>query len=157
MAKTWVFLALALQAFIMAPVHAGEADEASMQILLDTLQANKQALVDVNLDLTDEEAVAFWPVYERYQGELEALQARLLEVIEAYGASFGKTTDEQANVLIDDYLTVELDRAALRRKYLEPMTEALPGRKVMRFYQIENKIDAVVRYDLAASIPVVER
>jgi len=33
----------------------------------------------------------------------------------------------------------------------------LPGRKLMRFYQIENKIDAVMRYELAASIPVIEQ
>ncbi len=31
-----------------------------------------------------------------------------------------------------------------------------PGKKAARFYQIENKMDAVVRYDLAAQIPVVE-
>ena len=45
----------------------------------------------------------------------------------------------------------------MRRKYLEPIGEALPGRKVMRFYQIENKMDAVLRYELAETIPVVEK
>jgi hypothetical protein len=45
----------------------------------------------------------------------------------------------------------------VRRAFLGPISETLPGRKVMRFYQIENKIDAVLRYELAASIPVVEQ
>ena len=50
----------------------------------------------------------------------------------------------------------ERDRTALRRKYVDQFAEVLPGRKVARFYQIENKVDAVIRYDLAATIPVVE-
>jgi len=58
---------------------------------------------------------------------------------------------------IDDYLAIERDRVELRQSYVDPFAEALPGRKLMRFYQIENKIDAVMRYELAASIPVIEQ
>ena len=140
-----------------APARAGEADEASVEILRDTLRSNKKAFVDVNLALNDEEARAFWPVYDEYQNELGAIQQRLLAVIEDYAASFGETTDEKASKLVDEYLDIERDRAEIRRAYLEPISKALPGRKVMRFYQIENKIEAVLRYELAATIPVVEQ
>jgi hypothetical protein len=44
----------------------------------------------------------------------------------------------------------------VRLRYVQPISAILPGRKVARFYQIENKIDAVVRYDLAATIPVID-
>ena len=44
----------------------------------------------------------------------------------------------------------------MRRDYVAEFAKVLPGRKVARFYQIENKMDAVIRYDLAATIPVVE-
>jgi hypothetical protein len=144
-----------LLAFAAAPIRAGEADEASREILRDTLRTNKKALVAVNLELSDEEARSFWPVYERYQKDLGAVQERLLRVIEDYAASFGSMTDEKASQLVDDYLAVERDRVEVRRAFLGPISEALPGRKVMRFYQIENKIDAVLRYELAATIPVV--
>ncbi len=140
-----------------APIRAGDADEASLEILRETLRSNKKALVDVNLALSDAEARAFWPVYDRYQKELAAVQDRLVQVIETYRANFGSLTDEQANQLVRDYLAVDRDRAEVRRAYLGPISEALPGRKVMRFYQIENKIDAVLRYELAATIPVIEQ
>jgi hypothetical protein len=158
MRNTGLLLAISMVQLLAAgPIHAGEADEASMEILQATLHANKKALVDVNLGLSDAEAEAFWPLYDRYQAELDAVQTRLLAVIEAYTASFGSTTDEQASQLIDDYLELETDRAAVRRKYLAPIAEVLPGRKVMRFYQIENKVAAVLRYELAATIPVVDQ
>ena len=111
----------------------------------------------MNLDLDGPEAAAFWPVYARYQDELDAVEARLFAVIESYTESIGSTTDEQALKLVHDYFAVEQDRIALRQKYFEEISAALSGRKVMRFYQIENKVDAVLRYDLAARIPVVEQ
>jgi hypothetical protein len=144
-----------LLAFAASPLRAGEADEASIEILRDTLRTNKKAIVDVNLELSDEEARAFWPVYDRYQKDLAAVQDRLITVLEDYKTNFATMTDEKAKQLVEDYLAVEQDRAEVRRAFLGPISETLPGRKVMRFYQIENKIDAVLRYELAATIPVV--
>jgi len=86
-----------------AAARAGDADEASMEILRDTIQSNKKALVAVNLTLTDEEARSFWPIYDRYQADLSAVQDRLLRIIEDYAANFGSITDEKANQLVDDY------------------------------------------------------
>ena len=150
-------VAALLLLFAAAPVRAGEADEASIEILRDALRTNKKAIVDVNLGLSDAEAQAFWPVYDRYQKDLAAVQDRLVRVIEEYTAKFGKLTDEEAEKLVEDYLAIERDRAKVREAFLAPISEALPGRKVMRFYQIENKIDAVLRYELARTIPVVEQ
>ena len=65
--------------------------------------------------------------------------------------------DEKASRIVEDFLAIERERAEVREKYLEPFSEALSGRKVARFYQIENKIQAIFRYELARSIPVIEQ
>ena len=57
---------------------------------------------------------------------------------------------------MEDYLAAEAERVQVRRTYLPEFLKILPGRTVARFYQIDNKMDAVLRYDLAAGIPVVE-
>jgi hypothetical protein len=150
-----VLSVLLLVVLAAAPAGAGEADEASMEILRDTLRSNKKALVAVNLALSDEEARAFWPVYDRYQAELTIVGDRLLQVIDDYKRTFGSTTDDEAHKLIGSYLAVQRDRAALLQAYVEPFAEVLPGRTLMRFYQIENKIHTVMLYELAASIPVI--
>jgi hypothetical protein len=138
------------------PVRAGEASKANLDILVDTIRANRKALVAANLTLTDEEAARFWPLYDRYQGELNAVQDRAVKVIQDYTASFHDLSNDKAMKLADDWLSAEGDRVKVRRTYLEEFAKVLPGRKVVRFYQIENKMDAVLRYDLAAQIPVVE-
>jgi hypothetical protein len=149
-------LVVLLLAVSGVPGHAGEAADANLDILRDTIRANKKALVAVNLTLSDTEAAQFWPIYDRYQGELTAVNDRLVKVVQDYTASFHDLSNEKAMDLVGQYLSAEEDRAKIRRTYLPEFAKALPGRKVARFYQIENKTDAVLRYDLAAQIPVVE-
>jgi hypothetical protein len=137
------------------PGRAGEAAKANLDILRDTIRANKKALVAANLTLSDEEAARFWPLYDRYQTELTAINDRIVKVIEDYTASFTNLSDEKALKLAEDWLSAEGDRVKVQRTYLGDFAKVLPGRKVVRFYQIENKMDAVLRYDLAGEIPVV--
>ena len=153
--SSWLLAAPLLVLVAAPPIYAGESDEATLEILLGTLRSNRKALVAVNLALTDDEARSFWPVYDRYEKELAAIQDRLLAVIREYAANLTSMSDEEAEQLAGEYLQVETDHALLRESYLKPISEALPGVKVMRFYQIENKIMAILRYDLAATIPVV--
>ena len=67
-----------------------------------------------------------------------------------------KLSDAEAMKLMEEYLAVESDRLEIRREYLDDFAAVLPGRTVARLYQIENKIDALIRYDLAREIPVVD-
>jgi hypothetical protein len=151
-----VILGLSATVLPAAPPPTGKAAEADVDVLLDAIRSNRKAMVAVNLKLTDDEAAKFWPVYDRYEKEIAAVGDRLVGVIQEYTTSFANLSDEKATKLVDDYLAVEADRVKVRRAYVEEFGKALPGRKVARFYQIENKMDAVIRYDLAATIPVVE-
>ena len=66
-------------------------------------------------------------------------------MIQDYTANFSDLSNEKAMKLVDDYLAVEADRVKVKRAYVDEFVKALPGRKVTRFYQIENKMDAVIR------------
>ena len=136
--------------------RAGEADDANLDILRSTIRANKKALVAASLTLSDEEAAKFWPLYDEYQKKLTAVNDRLVALVKDYTTNFATLTDEHAVKLTEQYLGVEDDRIKVRREYLPQFAKVLSGRKVARFFQIENKIDALVRYDLAKEIPVVE-
>ena len=143
-----------------ATVRAAEPGPAAAQINLDVLRdairANRKALIAVNLGLTAEEAGKFWPLYERYQKEISVVGDRMTALVEDYIAHFRDLSNEKAMQLSGDYLAAEADRLQVRRAYLGEFGKILPGRTVARFYQIENKMDAILRYDLAGTIPVVE-
>ena len=147
---------LSSAALYVAEAVAADAPQADAAALLETIRANGRALVSINLQLSAEESARFWPLYERYHKELGAIGDREAVIITDYAASFRELSNDKALKLMDDYLKAQAERAKVRAAYLPEFAKILPGRTVARFYQIENKMDAVLRYDLASTIPVVD-
>jgi hypothetical protein len=136
---------------------AADTVQSQQSILLDTIHANRKAFVAVNLDLGADEAKNFWPLYDKYQAELSPISDRVLALVDEYIGHFSELKDERALELMKDYLAAEAERAKVRQSYLPEFAKVVSGRTVARFYQLENKIDALLRYELAAKIPVIEQ
>jgi hypothetical protein len=129
-----------------------------LSILRDKIRADKKLLVASNMDLTEAEAKGFWPIYDEYQKDLQAINARIADQLESYADDLrGNTlTDESAKKLIEKSVAIEQSEAALKSKFAPKLSKVLPARKVVRYLQIENKIRALVRYDLASGVPLVQ-
>ncbi|ABK16289.1 hypothetical protein [Syntrophobacter fumaroxidans] len=150
-----VFL-IAAVVLAAAPVPAQEKAADNMQIVLEKARADKKLLVAGNMQLTEAEGKVFWPVYERYQDELFLLRARTLKLLDDYADSYEKLTNEMAKKLLDEYMTIETLRLKLHQAYLPKFRKALPDKKVARYYQIENKVQAALMYEFARKIPLAK-
>lgn len=129
----------------------------TMDILRDKIQADKKLLVSINMNLSEEESGAFWPVYDSYQRDLEAINARISDLILAYAEAFTANSidEDTAKALVDEMIAIEKAEAELKEAYVPRLVEAVPMVKVARYIQLENKIRALVKFDLAAQIPLV--
>ena len=127
-----------------------------MQILIEKIKADKKLLVAENMQLSETEAKKFWPIYDEYQNELFILRMRSLKLIESYAENYKSMTNDIAKKLLDEYLTIERLRQKVREAYLPKFRKVLPEIKIARYYQIENKISALVNYELAKQIPLVK-
>ena len=150
--------ACALVAALAVPAMAQNAATTNMEILRQKIKADKKLVVAENLKLTDAEGTAFWPVYDAYQKDLQQINQRLTAAIVAYAAAYNKgpVTDETAKKLLDEALAIDEAEAKLKSAAVPKILAALPATKAARYIQIENKIRAAVRYELAAGIPLVE-
>jgi len=138
------------------PAIAQEKPADTMEIVLEKIRADKKLLVAENLQLTEGEAKGFWPVYSRYQDELFLLRARTAKLITDYAAGYDQMSNDTAKKLLDEYMTIEALGLKLRQAYLPKFRAVLPEVKVVRYYQIENKIYAALVYEIAAKIPLVK-
>jgi len=141
---------------VAAPALAQDAPADNMQIVLEKVRADKKLLVAQNMQLTETEAKAFWPVYEQYQDELFVLRMRTVKLIQDYADAYGKMSGDTANKLLDEYLTIEKLGPKLRQAYLPKFRKVLSPVKTVRYYQIENKIQAAMMYELARNIPLLK-
>ena len=119
-------------------------------------QSDRKSIVDAAMGLTPQESTAFWPVYNKYREEVTRVNDKLLKVVTDYAAQRDTLTDSQANKLLTDYLAFEQNLLDLRKKYLKQFSAAIPMTKMARFYQIENKLDALQRLGIASEIPLTK-
>lgn len=145
-------------AMAQQPQKAPAADKPAdnMQILRDKIKADKKLLVASNMELTESEAKGFWPIYDAYQKDLETLNKRTGKLIESYAADFraGTFTDDKAKKAIDELIGVNEAEAKLMKSYAPKLNKVLPAKKTARYLQIENKIRAAIKYELATNVPL---
>ena len=144
-----------LTVFIV-PSMAQEKPADNMQLVREKIKTDKKLFIAQNMNLTESEAKVFWPVYENYQKDLDKLVDKTVKLIENYGANYQTMTEEAAKELINGYLALEGERVTLMKSFLPKFRKVLPEKKVARYYQLENKIDAVVNFGLAKQIPLVK-
>ena len=151
--------ALVSMLFGYAPLGIAQDKPAdNMQILREKIKADKKLLVATNMELTEAEAKNFWPIYEDYQKDLQKINERLVQALQSYSADYKNKsmTNEKAKKLTDEYLSIEQAEVKLKSSSVPKLNKALPATKVARYLQIENKIRAVIKYDLAATVPLVQ-
>jgi hypothetical protein len=150
--------ALAIVAGLAAPAMAQTTGTANMEILRQKVKADKKLVVAQNLGLTDAEGAGFWPVYEAYQKDLQQLNQRLGAVVLAYADAYNKgpVANDVAKKLLDEAMAVDDAEAKLKGSYVPKVLATLPATKAARYIQIENKIRAALRYELAEGIPLVQ-
>ncbi|MGD8530152.1 MAG: hypothetical protein PVG97_04165 [Syntrophobacterales bacterium] len=135
---------------------AQESPADNMQFVVEKIRADKKLFIAENMQLAEAEGKAFWPVYERYQDELFLLRARTMKLINDYAKAYKEMTNDTAKNLLDEYMTIESLGLKLRQTYLPKFRSVLPDVKVVRYHQIENKINAALIYELAAKIPLIK-
>ena len=148
----------AIAAGLAVPAMAQTAGTTNMEILRQKIKADKKLVVADNLKLTDAEGTAFWPVYDAYQKDLQQINQRLAAAIQAYADAYNKgpITNETAKKLLDEALAIDDAESKAKSASVPKILAALPATKAARYIQIENKIRAAVRYELAAGIPLIQ-
>jgi len=132
--------------------------DSKMEILRQKIKTDKKYIVSENLNLTDTEAKGFWPLYESYQKDLQKINQRISDMATTYIAADarGPISDQLSKKLVSD--TLEIERAELdaKKAILAKVAKVLPSYKVAKYAQMENKMRALVKYELAVNIPLIE-
>lgn len=140
--------------FMLLPtlVQADEAADLKKRIMFD----QKKLIVMENMEFTGDESNFFWPIYGDLQEELFTVSQQAAKLIVAYAASYQTLTDAQAAKIVDEYFAIQNKRLDILNRYMKKLAKGLPAKKVFRYLQVENKLEAVTRYELAKEIPLAQ-
>ena len=158
MQTTMSAVMLAVLMAFAGPAFPQEKPANNLEIIHEKLKADKKLIVAKYMELTESEAKKFWPVYEEYQKDLQTINQRLFNLLQSYAADYrnNSLTDEKARKLLDEWIAIENDDAKRRSSFVPKVTKALPPKKAARYLQIENEYRILLKYDLAATVPLVQ-
>ena len=153
---------IALSAALMLQTGAAGAQTTSanlnddVQQLIAQVQSDKAAVVIRSLQLTDAETRAFTPVYDEYQAERKKLAERRINTLNKFAANYGSMTDDAAEDILKEWFKIKEDDVDLFKKYAKRFERVIPATKVLRFVQVENKLDNVIELEATRVVPLAK-
>jgi len=134
---------------------SNEAIDQTIDLLRKDLRSERKQLVAMNLPLTDDEAVKFWPVYERYSAEVAKVFDSRIALIKEYATAYPNVSDEQAVSLLKRSIELEQNLLQVRQKYVPLVEQVLPAKKATMFFQMDRRLGLLLELQLASEIPMV--
>ena len=139
---------------VIQPASDSDIDQ-YIDLLRKDVRSMKKQVIAANLDLTDDEAVKFWPIYDQYTAELAKIVDTKIALIKDYARNYTTMTDEQAEAYVKGRAAVDESVRNLRLKYFPVFRRVLPGKTTAKFFQIEWRISLLIDLQLASQMPLV--
>lgn len=135
--------------------QAASSTRGTIEVTRQAIQVKRQDIVRQTVVLTEDEAKSFWPLYRDWRAKVAGLGDRKVKIIEQLATTNGALDDAQAKSMLDESLKIQGEELKLQKDYVKKFRKILPERKVAQFFQVENKLDAALNYDLAGRVPLV--
>ena len=149
------FLALLMAMALSVSAGAAENLTDAIEVVRATYKADRQAFLAETLQLTESESAAFWPLYRSYRADMDKLGDGLVKLVLEYADVYPNVPEKRAQEMLKEYSTLEQKLASQRAWYLKRAGKALPATKVLRWAQLENRMDLVLRLQMASALPLM--
>lgn len=150
-----VGLAIYIPAFAQGSMDTHKEE---IELTRAAIKVQKKQIVAKNMQLSSMEKDKFWEMYRDYQDKMDSVNNRRVKLITDYADTVKNRnlTDEKSLEMLNEYLSYERMRLITKQSFVDKFKKILPSRKVARFFQIENKLEAIINFDLARQIPLVK-
>jgi hypothetical protein len=124
------------------------------QLDIAAARADRKAIVGANMNLTEAQAKAFWPLYDAYEGKMDKLDDRHAAEVKAYAEHYQTLTDADATNKLDEVIAIKQARLDVQKAFVPRFRAAISSIGTTRFFQIDNKLSAMIQCDIAQIVPL---
>ena len=139
---------------LSGPASAQNPPTSQKQLDIAAARAERKATVGANMNLTADEAARFWPVYDAYEAKMDKIEDRHVKELKEFAANYNSLTDADAEKKLDEVIAIQQARLDVQKEFIAQFRAVLSPVKVTRFYQIDNKIQALIQCDIAQLVPL---
>ena len=140
---------------MISPVFAQTMDD-YLEVAREVLSTEKKVAVAENMQLSEAESGPFWELYNEYNAELFKVHTERVNIINSFAANYESMTDEKADALLNSSFDYQTKLLKLNKTYYKKFKKIFPAGKAALYFQLENKIAALINAELAHEIPLLE-
>jgi len=133
---------------------SASAQTSQKQLDIAAARAQRKATVGANMNLTADEAPKFWAVYDAYEKAMDSIEDRHVRELKDFAAKYNNLTDDDARKKLDEVMAIQQARLDVQKDFVPRFRAVVSQVKVTRFYQIDNKIQALIQCDIAQLVPL---
>ena len=154
--STRSLILLSLSALLLAATHrvSAQTGQDLIEVARGAISADRKAVLVVEMQLTDAESTAFWPLYREYRSAMDKINDELINLVLDYAKAYPDVPEEQARKMLNTYTSLQEKHVQQRTIYLKKFGDVLPAAKALRLAQLETRLDLVVQLNLAARVPL---
>jgi len=131
--------------------------ESDFELMRSDIRTKKASLIADRMKFTDREASAFWPVYLQYESDRAAINDKKVSIMKDYMSRHEALTEQQAKQLAEDVFDVDQKTLDLREKCFGALEKAIPAKTIVRWLQLERRLQLLVDAQLAKDLPVIQK
>jgi len=135
---------------------SASAQTSQKQLDIAAARAQRKATVGANMNLSADEAARFWPVYDAYEAKMDRIEDRHVKELKDFAAKYTNFTDADAKKKLDEVIAIQQARLDVQKEFIPQFRAVVSQVKVTRFYQIDNKIQALIQCDIAQLVPLAQ-
>jgi hypothetical protein len=148
-------LLFVLGLMLMSNLVTAQSYDDYLEVVREALKVEKKAVVASEMQLAETETAAFWELYNQYNTELYKIHTLRVNIIKEFANGYDNLSNEQADKLWLNTMDYKAKLLSLNKSYYKKFKKILPATKAARYFQIENKIGAIIDAELANEIPLV--
>jgi hypothetical protein len=147
---------LVITLVLFAFLTQAQTSDDYIELARDILKTEKKAAIAEGMELSDTEITPFWELYNEYNSKLSQTQNQRVALIKDFAKNYETMTNEKADEIMKSFFKYQQEIVKLRKSYYSRFKKILPSSKAARYFQLENKIQALVDAELAMQIPLIE-
>lgn len=156
MKQATIGISIFFAALLFTPVMAAQSVQDEIALTRAQIQADRQTIVAAALELPEAKGEAFWPLYREYRAEMDVQGDRAWKLLIDFADKYEGLSDADADVLLKEWMSIEKKQADIRAKWSSKMSKAIGAASATRFFQIESKLDSIIRLEATVGVPLAK-
>jgi hypothetical protein len=124
-------------------------------IIQTTYGIEKRKLVSDYMNIPQQQAIAFWSIYDDYEKERKDLGKERLTLIDQYAKNYATLSEDKADEIAEGVLANNLKLEKFHQAYYKKFKKATSAVTAAQFIQLELYLQSEIKREITNNIPFI--